>query len=161
MDAGDTMPLLQGRDAHQPVIGQLDIAKYFNGVDTAGMQCVLDRLGLGEYGIFLAAHCSRYLARNRFWNSHVGAQYSVARGAVQGDPFSVWLSLLHVLILMNKVRAEVPGSWNWLAYLDDITICAADPAELQRVMSEVAAQLALLGLTVNWKKSSWTAATKP
>eukprot|EP00971_Amphidinium_carterae_P289531 5748719-Amphidinium_carterae.1 len=28
-------------------------------------------------------------------------------------------------------------------------------------MTEVAAQLALLGLTVNWAKSSWTAAIKP
>eukprot|EP00971_Amphidinium_carterae_P337989 6475113-Amphidinium_carterae.2 len=76
----------------------MDIAKYFNGVDTVGLRPVLDleRLGLGQFGEFLAKHCASYVARNRFLGAHVGTPYHMVRGAVQGDPFSVWLSLLHV-----------------------------------------------------------------
>eukprot|EP00971_Amphidinium_carterae_P031846 627216-Amphidinium_carterae.1 len=49
LDSGDSSPLYDGSRSTNPLIGQLDIAKYFNGVDTIALDATLDRLGLGDF----------------------------------------------------------------------------------------------------------------
>eukprot|EP00971_Amphidinium_carterae_P338661 6476112-Amphidinium_carterae.1 len=137
-------------------IAQLDVEKYFNGIDTPGLQGAFDALGLGAFGELLATHCCGYSVYNKFWGARTGRVYHLARGAPQGDPWSMWLSLVHVLLLINHAKLTVGGQWACYAFIDDLTITASSRSVMFEVVSSIASLLSKFGLVLNWSKSSWT-----
>eukprot|EP00971_Amphidinium_carterae_P311042 6181264-Amphidinium_carterae.1 len=137
-------------------VAQLDVEKYFNGIDTPGLKGAFDALGLGAFGELLATHCCHYTIHNKFWGSHTGTAYHLVRGAPQGDPWSMWLSLVHVLLLVRAAQHKVKGRWECFAFIDDLTITASSKEAMLAVVSCIADQLSKFGLVLNWSKSSWT-----
>eukprot|EP00971_Amphidinium_carterae_P179052 3551437-Amphidinium_carterae.3 len=137
-------------------VAQLDVEKYFNGIDTPGLHGAFEALGLGAFGVLLTKHCCDYSVFNKFWGAHTGCEYHLVRGAPQGDPWSMWLSLVHVLLLINNAKLEVGGEWACFACIDDLTITAPSKVTMFAVVSSVATLLGKFGLVLNWAKSSWT-----
>eukprot|EP00971_Amphidinium_carterae_P350491 6491576-Amphidinium_carterae.1 len=71
---------VNSEDRRKPAfIAQLDVEKYFNGIDAAGMGEAFSKLGLGWFGQFLARHCCDYSVHNKFWGGHVGKEYRLLR----------------------------------------------------------------------------------
>ena len=131
-----------------------DFSKFFDSLPQRLVGPTLAAAGVPEAW---AARYQHYIIhqqyRYRFMDRTAGPLFQKTRGVPQGDAFSVVVSLLMLVALIEQVRNAGGADTEVRMYLDDLVVRACEAGALQRADAAVHAFARTRGIGISPKNS--------